>query len=328
MFSKDELIKFRKISSKIDYKEYNYNDIDEAMMFYYWKDMNNHSRIKNNIINLLVNDGTLPYREKIWIETVNFCNINCPFCPIGRKMNKAEPHFISDKVYNHILKLLSKYPDWDGTLSPFGHGEPLLDPDIFNKINEIKTILPKCRIVLSTNSTKLVDRFDELMKSKCDFLICNFYLPETEKECLELFEKHPEIEFTFYEGEFGSVNGKVNIFYRRRFNDEDGSPKFEKWYTNRVGLLPELGGKIIDTPCIFPFFQLVFNVDGDMKLCCYDSIGLTIFDNVMNYDDIDDLWNSVKYQTIRNKIKESRFNIDYCKNCNTNDCIATENIYR
>lgn len=302
------------------------SDKSKILPFYYSKATENNPKLKSSIIHACLTNKILPYIEKIWIETVNFCNCDCPFCPIGLNMNKDKPEIMSDEMFYHIVRMIHEYDkDWSGTISPFGHGEPLLDPKIFDRINHIKERLPNSRILLSTNGILLPNRINELLRSKLDYIIVNFYKPETEKECYKTFLDY-KVEFKYYNGKFGLSDDKLHIYFRRRFN-LDGLPKYEDWYTNRVGVLNNLGGEPIDSPCILPFFQLPITIHGDIKYCCYDALAETIYDNIFNYNSIEELWNSDKRKNILNKIMISRFNIDACKNCNTNDCEACENMY-
>ena len=302
----------------------------KLLSYYYFKGVDTKPELKTSIIKNLLNSKTLPYIEKIWIETVNFCNIHCPFCPVGLGLRTDTHKIMSDELFSYILDTLSGLTDWNGTISPFGHGEPLIDEKICERISAIRQKLPHARILLSSNATLFTKRYAELKQSGLDYIILNFYSPKTEIECLDFFKEHNISTRGNYNGIFGKPNKRLNIFYRRRFictGEKDSyQAKYENWYTNRAGLI-ELGGAAKDTPCILPFFQLPIDVNGNIKYCCYDTIGLTNFDNIMNYTDINKLWHSQKYQEIRDKIMYSRFNLPHCKDCNTNDGQATENMY-
>jgi MoaA/NifB/PqqE/SkfB family radical SAM enzyme len=303
-----------------------FSDNTKILPFYYSDATANNPKLKSSIIRMCLKKNILPYIEKIWIETVNFCNCDCPFCPIGLNMNKDKPEIMSDEMFYRIVKMIHEYDkDWSGTISPFGHGEPLLDPKIFDRIDYIKEQLPKCRINMSTNGILLPNRMNELVNSKLDYLIVNFYKSNTEKECYKSFLDY-KTDFKYYVGKFCKPDNKLHIYFRRRFN-LDETPKYEEWFSNRTGVMGDLGGKPIDSPCILPFLQLSIDIHGNSKFCCFDALGTTIYDNIFNHDSIEELWNSDKRKEMLNKVMISRFNLDTCKNCNTDDRKACENMY-
>lgn len=298
---------------------------------YYFGEIKNNPAVKTKIINRLVKLKFLPKIEKIWIETVNTCNAKCPFCPIGLNMNTEQPKIMSEDEFDYIInKLASSLPfDFDGTIAPFGHGEPFLDPNIINRVNKIKNKFKSSRILLSSNGIKLMNvDITNIINSKLDYLIINFYDKETEHGCYKTLIDN-NIKAELYTGDFGPSINRCKIFYRRRYNIEDNSPKYEKWYTNRVGILEDLGGQVPDSACILPFFQLPIDVYGNIKMCCYDTLGLTRYDNIFNIEDLNSWWNSSeKRLKILNDIVYSRKLLPNCEKCNTNDCEACENMLR
>ena len=264
------------------------------------------------LIKNFVDSHVLPRICKVWIETVNFCNLHCPICPTGLSMRHENNTFMSMELFGTIIDMLSEYEDTENiTICPFGHGEPLLDNSLIEKIKYIRARIPRCSIELHTNATLIPVYFDRLINSGLTKLVMNFYSPNTKQQCLDVLGKYNVKE----------LSRVITINYRNRYIKSDSGGykmKYESWYTNRAGVI-ELGGKVEDTPCILPFFQLAIDVKGNIKQCCYDAIGVTIFDNVQNYTNINDLWYSDKYSQIRDKIIQSRKNLLHCKNCNTND---------
>lgn len=252
---------------------------------------NNGANIKRNILNKCINTGSIPSIKKIFIETVNYCNYKCQFCPIGLGMNNNND-MVSDKVFNHILNMLenSNYSEY---IALHNHGEPLLDKDIFKRAEIIKNILPTSTVYFSTNGILIKERINEVLNSKTDFIIINCYDINTYNEIVKF-----------------NLDSKRYLIKKRY--------ESEFIYTNRAGVLYNV--KNNDTPCILPFFQLSLDVYGNIKNCCYDATGVTIFDNVMNYDNLNSLWLSDKFNKVRSKIANSRLNLKNCDNCDTDDC--------
>ena len=285
----------------------------DLLHYYYFKGANVSPSLKQMLIKNFIDTHALPQIRKVWIETVNFCNLKCPFCPTGLDMRHDDNIIMNMELFCFIVDLLATYKnDKNFTICPFGHGEPLLDNMLIKKIKYIKKKLPKCSIELHTNATFIPESFDELIISGLNKLILNFYNPQTEVSCLKILEK--------YKVKLDMLKPFLSVIYDRRYIETRGGYqiKYESWYTNRAGVI-ELGAAASDTPCILPFFQLAIDVNGNIKQCCYDPIGVTIFDNVQNYTNINDLWYSDKYSRIREELMQSRKNLAHCKDCNTND---------
>ena len=284
---------------------------NKFLKYYYFHDVTSSSSLKQKLIKNFVDSQILPHIRKIWIETVNFCNLQCSICPTGLSMRHEDNTFMSMELFNTIVDMLSDYEDTENiTICPFGHGEPLLDNSLIAKIKYIRARIPRCNIELHTNATLLPEYFERLISSGLTKLVLNFYNPKTEQICLEVLSKYNLQE----------LSRVINIIYQSRYIKTDSGyrMKHESWYTNRAGVI-ELGQKSEDTPCILPFFQLAIDVNGNIKNCCYDAIGVTIFDNVKNYTNINDLWYSDRYNKIRIKLMLTRKNLPHCKDCNTND---------
>ena len=287
------------------------NFTKKFLNYYYFNGVDALPSLKQKLIKNFVDSHVLPHIRKVWIETVNFCNLRCPICPTGLSMRHEDNTFMSMDLFQRIVDLLLDYDDTENlTICPFGHGEPLLDNLLIDKIKYVRARIPRCSIELHTNATLIPVYFDGLINSGLTKLVMNLYNPETKQICLNMLSQYNLQEFS----------KKIIIEWRIRYIETDSGYKMkhESWYTNRAGVI-KLGGVASDTPCILPFFQLAIDVNGNIKQCCYDTIGVTVFDNVQNYTNINDLWYSDKYSRIRDKIMQSRKNLPHCKNCNTND---------
>lgn len=67
---------------------------------------------------------------------------------------------MTGKVFRAIVKQIKDLPNLE-TVCPYNHGEPLLDPQIFNRIRYIKKQIPSVRIELSTNGILLPTAFNK-----------------------------------------------------------------------------------------------------------------------------------------------------------------------
>ena len=84
--------------------------------------------------------------KRIYIEILNYCNLNCPFCNKTTKDKK----YISRDEFNHILKEIVPYTDY---IYLHVQGEPLLHKDLINFLIDAKEM--GLNINLTTNGTLL-----------------------------------------------------------------------------------------------------------------------------------------------------------------------------
>lgn len=82
-------------------------------------------------------------------QTVSYCNSDCLVCPWSQLKKSAVLKYMEDTTWNNLLQGLEEMqPD---RVIPYLNNEPLLDKDIFSKIETVKKIVPHCSIELSTN---------------------------------------------------------------------------------------------------------------------------------------------------------------------------------
>jgi len=99
--------------------------------------------------------------KKVAIETIRDCNGLCRICDYKDKyIDDFSPPKMSNKVFRAIVRKIKDLPCLE-TVCPYVHGEPLLDPKIFNRIRYIKRKLPYVRIEISTNGILLHKFFEK-----------------------------------------------------------------------------------------------------------------------------------------------------------------------
>ena len=71
--------------------------------------------------------------KRIYIEILNYCNLNCTFCDKTKKTKKS----ITREEFNHILTQIKPYTDY---IYLHVQGEPLLHKDLFNLLSDAKEL--------------------------------------------------------------------------------------------------------------------------------------------------------------------------------------------
>lgn len=105
---------------------------------------------------------------EITIESTAKCNLSCPMCP--RHVYTFDPENMSMDLYR---KLVADCRDYVEFIWPYGIGEPLMHPSIYEMIQVTRDA--GIRTGISTNATLLDSgRSDQLLDSGLDYLILAF----------------------------------------------------------------------------------------------------------------------------------------------------------
>lgn len=297
---------------------------------------------------------TLP--RKLILDTINICNANCVFCAYQFKKDKNQIMSLDfiDKVTKDYAQF---HPESFVTFTPTV-GDPLIDKDIFKKVDIAKTNGIK-RVQFYTNGILLKHKIDELFNSQIDNLEISF--PDFENEIYnEIFRtnKYPEaleglhLLLKMNKEGLRKLPIKINIRGKRPLEIIKSTPDFQEYikpyltdyifitetpsFDNWMGMIEQnhlpKGMKLaeqqeakIDKPCL-RLFDLQVLANGDLRLCgC--RFKDTVFDDLVfgNLKDksLKDLWFSSKAFEMRSKF----FSNDLpgaCKSCSYYEAIGSK----
>lgn len=287
---------------------------------------------------------TLP--RKLIINSTNICNANCIFCGYQYKIDKNSTIDI-DTVRRVTIEYAKFHPDSFISFTPTV-GDPLIDKDIFIKVNMAKEAGIK-RIQFYTNGILLKKRLDELLSSKLDNLeisLAEFHeenykkIYRSKNYSLVLDGVHCLLKRLKQEGKTLPV--KLNFRSSRPLSQIIKSEDFIKYikpyltdyifmsdteeYDNWMGLISQNdlipGMKIgspetsIKSPCI-RLFDLQLLENGDIRLCgC--RFNKTVFDDLIigniNKNSLEEIWFSEKSYELRKDFFKG-ITPEVCKNC-------------
>lgn len=240
--------------------------------------------------------------EVIEIETRNVCTRTCWFCKWGQ-LREEEP--IVEMSWETIHKILADLSaiNFSGRLSWYGTNEPLSDKRIFDILKLSKKIVPTAILVLTSNGDLVTQEvYNRLIASGLDRLGISIY----DQRIMDKVTK---------------IKGDKLILMNMM------DPRFEeKIVVNRGGMIKvtekaltqekvkKLGYYRED--CQRPFSAMWVRPNGNIALCCEDTYGDVIFDNVMNAP-LKDIWfNNSKLNDYRKKLTTSgRKDLKLCENC-------------
>src|SRR3989344_3355306 len=135
--------------------------------------------------------------KRVTIETIYACNYKCVFCPHGdpdivNSPNGRKRGLMSMDTYRSILDNLAPYNSEIEMLSPFGLGEPTMDPHIVERIKYAKELGYR-GVGFATNAEKLNEELQRnLLESGIDTVI--FSIDGYKKETHERLRKGSTFE--------------------------------------------------------------------------------------------------------------------------------------
>lgn len=260
--------------------------------------------------------------KKVYLEITNNCNLNCSFC-IG---NKRKPKVMNFHEFQEILKRLKGY-----TKYLYFHilGEPLLHPNINEFIHyakkegfyvnittngyfitkiednsDIRQINISLHSFKESNTFKLTDYLDSIFKAVDKFTSNKTYVSlrlwvksEYQKEIIEQINKHYQQDISLE-----VQNYKINDYLFINNFHEFTWPDLENNFYQETGT------------CYALKDHIGILVDGTIVPCCLDSMGVISLGNIFE-NDLKEIIDSKRYQTMLKGFKERKKTEELCKHC-------------
>jgi len=295
------------------------------------------------------NPAVYHYPISVWVELTNYCNLQCPMCPTGKRTLLRKPMAMPLGIFEKVVNQLK---DHVLLLSLWAWGEPLLHP-------ELEDILKICynkgmQIVISTNGqnlnkesvihallkyppTYLIVALDGLTdesnsvyrvgakllpalegvnelrhRRKGEYPILHMrtiIMKQNEKELAEIRAFAKNNKFDSY-----SLRSLVQI--------ASSHEEFEKYIpeSQEYRAYQYEDNKVIKNykVCKDLFMLPTVLANGDVVACCVDYDGKINYGN-LNDKSFRDIWFSKKATDIRKSVIEFPDN-PVCVNCPTRDC--------
>lgn len=262
--------------------------------------------------------------SEVRIETTNKCNAKCTVCA---RDNLRRP---LTTMSNHKFKKLVKQVKGMGakTISPFGFGEPLLDPGIVEKIKFCTD--EGLETFITTNSSLLNARFsEELVEAGLTHIRFSAHGLYDNYEKVHkgiAFHKFLRNTMNFILLSGGTVTISVSAMpiHGESVDDfiEFWKPGkmidyLEVWSPHNWTSKKNFRGNTVQRKrtCGRPFSgPLQINADGTMMVCCFDYNGeLNVGDT--NKESIKDILKGAKFEAIREKHRKGKLKGLLCENC-------------
>jgi radical SAM protein with 4Fe4S-binding SPASM domain len=264
------------------------------------------------------------------IETTNICPANCVICP--REQFTQKLGMMDFDLFKKIIDNASIYNV--KSISLVGFGDPLADPELFERCKYIRKKLPKAKIYISTTGFLMTrDKYDNIIRyidilklsifglKKDTYEKChrgNLKHETTYSNILDFLEKiknlkkkpHIAALLVIIDINKHEVNDwikfwepKLNeVFVWKPHNYGDGR-NYRK--INRAKLV-SCGRPFINEPYI--------HVDGKVSMCCFDFNKKLLIGN-MKTQTIKQILNSKALKKIQQAHKTKNFKGLLCENC-------------
>ncbi len=282
-----------------------------------------------NLISIL-QERYSEYPFQVTFDLLNLCNATCNFCPYDSSSRKGEK--MSGELFEKILHDLGEFPNkLPIRIVLSSLSEPLLNKDIFDAIDKVKTVAPQARIPFYTNGSplngKIIDKFAELE----NIMMLNVSLNECEPEKYEhsmglswdLIMNN--LRLLHDEKVNGNIAFPVTLSRVASNNLDDDNyvafvenefPMFNPALTepfNWLGSVSDL--KTSETPDIgcAKWFQIHICSDGKVAFCCLDANGDLGKYNVKD-ESILEIYNKPELRQLRVE-NQSRVGHPICGGC-------------
>ena len=260
--------------------------------------------------------------KKIYIEILNYCNLNCKFCEKTKKPRRM----VSIDEFKKIINEVKKYTDY---IYLHVQGEPLLHPNLkeFFEIAYDNNI----KVNLTTNAT--------LIKNNLDVLINNKSLRQINIS-LQALQNLPNKD-EYYDNIINLIKNNKDIYISLRmwgnFKDQEVLNEIN-YFSNKLNITPNLDETNQLMPHVFlsldeefkwpnlndrfnketgrcqAINQLGILSDGTVIPCCLDKDGIINLGNIF-YESLDSILNSPRYQLFLSNFKKGIITEELCKHC-------------
>lgn len=302
-----------------------------ASTFFYQKIIK--TNINKTITNLKKNKN-----YNITIETTNFCNAQCSMCP-HRKMKRHQTIMDKSTFETIISKIISEKIQPQVFILN-GFGEPLTDPNIINRIKYIKKYFPNVPIKFYSNfylaTSKIIK---QLISSGLDEIniSLNGYNASNYKTTMGLKYSQTIKNLKTILSQRKQLNSNIKIRISMTLisqNKKQVNEFIKKWqplvdsvsvnkvhsYNQSVKLKKQkfkINFKKNTFPCKNIWNSLVFDVEGNLVICCLDYESKYKFGNIRNKSILSSFY-STKFNKIRKLHFQSKIkNIPICQQCYT-----------
>lgn len=244
----------------------------------------------------------------IEIEPTEGCNLGCSFCGLrGIREKGTKPWNFMSVEDAKIISRKIKDAGWNSRICFCGHGEPTINPNLLNIIREFRKELPNHKFQLICNGYgfkhgvfDIREFLDTLEELKFNDVVLDVYSDNGDWTAIQDVLDKYEIKIIGRDGESFNYSGKKMriALYPLEVDDK---VKILRVMDNHCGAAApqDYSEKTTNKRCEKPFRYLFIRWNSFVCLCCDDFRGQYKIGSVLDFENIDDLWNSDAFQAAR-----------------------------
>ncbi len=235
------------------------------------------------------------YPRLVAVETTSRCNAECPFCPYN--VRAREKTHMDQALFEKIIQDCTEFPL--PAIEPFLNGEPFVDPKIMDRLEMIRSRLPKTALRVYSNGYALSPkRIDQLCGMGIDhlYISLNTLNPEKYKNIMgfNLERTLDNVKYLTDSARRDKVARKITLrMTRMEDTTVEEQREFKKFCADQkvrcfiVGLFNYKGD--ISSPLPVPSYacehitRLDILSSGKVALCCMDQEGAYSLGDVTNH---------------------------------------------
>ncbi len=289
----------------------------------------------NEIKTLLAKHSDYPL--EVAIETTGRCNANCAFCPHHTLERKNG--YMPDTMFERIIDQLKEIPpEHVYYISPFKVNEPLMDKQLFKRIEIINERLPNAYIRLFSNLNIATDEHIKrigLIKNLSDIdislnsldsgeyqALMGLDLAKTKRSIYRLLDytrklgldmQAPRIVFSRVAQASAASDMAYYLAFLQEFKDylDIAEPRViprQEW----IGDIPSDAPQKQNQPCA-RWADINICCNGIVAFCCMDGRGAYPWGNIMESSALE-IYNQHKYRRLRTECP-NKSEVTPCKYC-------------
>ncbi|MCH9050030.1 MAG: radical SAM protein [Proteobacteria bacterium] len=269
--------------------------------------------------------------ERVLMDYATKCNLRCPMCPVWGSDDEGAIDSVKGLMdIEKARKVLDELMAVKPLVQPCVFGEPMLIPDLIERIRELKA--RGMTIAINTNGLTLTDRVArQLVEEKVDsvFFSLDSVTPETLMK-IRGIDKLEKIEAAVFR--LLAIRGNAE---RPRigatFTVQDGNRHEEQAFVDRWvgvvdcvrtgivfenGTFPDMIEPLERKPCPAMYKTLVVHNDGTVTVCCLDGFKITNMGNVFE-EGVKEVWQGEEFAKARYYHETGQWDkVTPCTNCN------------
>lgn len=245
----------------------------------------------------VIKENKSPLFNKIEIETVNQCNNSCAFCPVNRNADIRKHTIMLMPLFERVVRQLAEL-NYKGCINLFSNNEPLLDPQLLERLIMTRKLLPNAYLFLYTNGLLMTPQKLLELLPYVNYIHINNYNSKP-----ELLPSHKKLQEMLIDCQIPI--GQVEIHLRNN----------SECLSTRAGQAPNrIDTAQLTAPCILPFSQMVIRPDGKVSYCCNDAYGVYTMGDISS-ESLLEIWYGNAFEESRKHMLQGRGTTAPCCNC-------------